>query len=528
MKIFLKVVLVCLGVECSAFCHDMLNLALQTHVDEVRQNARPNQWFAPGGKLGNNEYSQPSINELKKIVLDATLARDIDDWCSKCVVEAYSAQKLTAANRNWIIAVKTIYNLVSNNSFDLENSLNQIEQDTTTVGALMNKKEFESAKSDVKIYFKDLKIPAIVQRFCESKENPERLLEEDIQNQNGKSLIADVAMLEHNDMLNTDLIDTATINNAKKTITPDFKKNCDKLIKQLKNEKREAPAKSFQDWLNTCNVFHVVGLKNEGNTCYFNSTIQALYSCDSFRQEIEGLKDSTSKGLKNIFSQLGTTKAEYFAPKAETFLNSAKLFGKFPIGTQHDAQELLDRILDKISLSNSDFNENLFAKTQEQITTSCCKKTSEQAEVTTPIFQLALSNNSASLEDLFDKYFKTATIDDYNCYQCNKKVKVESKVSITREPKLLILQLVRFKSDLTKVNKPVSFSEMLNLNRKQYKLKAVVRHSGIGIEGGHYIADVLRGGQWYTANDSSVTPISKPSPDSGSCGGYLFFYELVE
>lgn len=66
-----------------------------------------------------------------------------------------------------------------------------------------------------------------------------------------------------------------------------------------------------------------------------------------------------------------------------------------------------------------------------------------------------------------------------------------------------------------------------------YKLRAVVRHTGSGLNSGHYIADVLVGDSWFRFNDDkAVEPLQRESRSSrrtdvvpeGPCA-YVLFYE---
>lgn len=161
------------------------------------------------------------------------------------------------------------------------------------------------------------------------------------------------------------------------------------------------------------------------------------------------------------------------------------------------------------------------------------------------------NNDSANIEDCFNKYFSQTEV-DYNCSKCNIKdvTKVDvTKVDVTNKaiktqkifllPNKLCIQLKRFKKTETnrgvhiqKINNQINFpltdlklSQFYNSDDFSYNLYGVVHHSGSS-NGGHYIAYTknIMSGDWYEFNDSQVCQIKNPEYIVNS-GAYLLFYE---
>ena len=56
-----------------------------------------------------------------------------------------------------------------------------------------------------------------------------------------------------------------------------------------------------------------------------------------------------------------------------------------------------------------------------------------------------------------------------------------------------------------------------------YRLTGMIRHTGVSIEAGHYIAYVLIDGDWYEANDESMRQVSWPTVRS--LQAYILLYQ---
>uniref|UniRef100_A0A8C7IR98 Ubiquitin carboxyl-terminal hydrolase 2 n=1 Tax=Oncorhynchus kisutch TaxID=8019 RepID=A0A8C7IR98_ONCKI len=123
------------------------------------------------------------------------------------------------------------------------------------------------------------------------------------------------------------------------------------------------------------------------------------------------------------------------------------------------------------------------------------------------------------------------------CYRCKARRRCTKKFTVQKFPKILVLHLKRF-SEARRTSKLSTFvnfpMEKLDLREfasensinAVYNLYAVSNHSGTTM-GGHYTAYCRNptSGEWYTFNDSRVTPMS--SSQVRSSDAYVLFYELA-
>ncbi|KAI5098860.1 ubiquitin carboxyl-terminal hydrolase 2 isoform X3 [Silurus meridionalis] len=122
------------------------------------------------------------------------------------------------------------------------------------------------------------------------------------------------------------------------------------------------------------------------------------------------------------------------------------------------------------------------------------------------------------------------------CYRCKARRKCTKKFTVQKFPKILVLHLKRFSEARVRSSKLSTFVNfpMKDLDLREfasdrsssavYNLYAVSNHSGTTM-GGHYTAYCCNpdSGEWYTFNDSRVTPMS--SSQVRSSDAYLLFYE---
>jgi ubiquitin C-terminal hydrolase len=112
------------------------------------------------------------------------------------------------------------------------------------------------------------------------------------------------------------------------------------------------------------------------------------------------------------------------------------------------------------------------------------------------------------------------------CETCDKKTQMIKYFSIKQFPKVLIFQLLKFKSSLAKINTLVQFPvENLELDDFgcgfRYELFATCNHFG-SYSFGHYTASIKSDDAWFDFNDSVISSISQIQIVNSSA--YLLFY----
>lgn len=312
-----------------------------------------------------------------------------------------------------------------------------------------------------------------------------------------------------------------------------------------------------------------IGLYNiNGVTCYLNSTLQILFLCDKFNNEVieldrtkykDNLNYSTIIAYKSILNKLDN---KYQILKLTVFVNKfQKIFGR----RQQDAHEFLIYFLETITneikfkitnddiknqLLNMDYDNNIIDKIQniyhdgysiidkyfnglisKNITCNNCKNSLNKIEIFKGL-EFGV-NQIDNLNHAIENYFEPETITDYRCEKCNQKSCVK-KYNLLTTPKYLFIYFKKYTNRLLKINKNITFEKYIsflpyfvnNTKKKNfYKLKGVVNHSG-NLHGGHYTSNVEMNEEWYQCDDTRINKI--PEQYINNQLAYLLLYEKID
>jgi len=383
-----------------------------------------------------------------------------------------------------------------------------------------------------------------------------------------------------------------------------------KLNSKIENIKKDNQEKNENDRVNNQNeslkVCDHVGLKNLGSTCYMNSIIQQLYMMETLRYAVMGGEDKDISFYKQrfspyddnllhqlqvMFTYLTLSDKQYYNP--QYFCMAFKDNNGNPINTkiQQDSQEFYNNFCDKIeeNLKHTKYkyiiNDVLVGKTCSSIQCESCGYISNKFE---DFYNLSLEvKNINNLNTSLEKLIESETIDDFKCDNCNKKVVIHKRTTLSKLPNILIIQLKRFFMNYDygyteKINSKFEFPAKLNLQKYcvekfqpedkelyeiysknddyyEYELKGINIHMG-SANGGHYISliDVNRDGnkntmnrlkkdeksKWVKFNDSSLSEfdindipkecfggkLKNNSSDASenSSNAYLLIYERIK
>ncbi|KAM6933571.1 ubiquitin carboxyl-terminal hydrolase 2-like [Xenentodon cancila] len=343
-----------------------------------------------------------------------------------------------------------------------------------------------------------------------------------------------------------------------------------------------------RNFTNSKSAQGLVGLKNLGNTCFMNSILQCLSNTQSLRDYClhnshhRDLNNNsrTNTALMEEFAKLvqtlWTTSSSDAVSPSEFKSQIQRYAPRFMGYNQQDAQEFLRFLLDGLHnevnrvtfrprgpmedfdhLPDDEKGKKMWSKYLEredskivdlfvgQLKSSltCCH-CGFCSTVFDPFWDLSLpiakkSYGEVSLMDCMRLFTKEDILDGDEkptCCRCKARRRCTKKFTIQKFPKILVLHLKRFSearrsSKLsTFVNFPMKDLELREFASENtnaiYSLYAVSNHSGTTM-GGHYTAYCRNpnSGEWYTFNDSRVTPMS--SSQVRSSDAYVLFYELV-
>ncbi|KAL8837295.1 MAG: hypothetical protein Q9170_002590 [Blastenia crenularia] len=274
----------------------------------------------------------------------------------------------------------------------------------------------------------------------------------------------------------------------------------------------------------------MVGLKNQGATCYLNSLLQSLYFTNAFRKAIYRIPTEHEAEKKN--SAWALQRLFYLLQTSEEAVSTQELTASFGWETKHifeqqDVQELSRILMDKMEgrMKGTDA-ENALAKMfvgKMKTYISCINVDYESSRIEDFWdIQLNVSGNK-DLDASFKDYIQVETMDGENKYFAEGHGLQDARKGVIFEsfPQVLHLQLKRFEYDINrdammKVNDRYEFPEVFDAtpylsegaDRSEpyiYQLHGVLVHSG-DLTAGHYYAFLKPtvDGHFYKFDDDKV------------------------
>ncbi|KAL8657634.1 MAG: hypothetical protein Q9226_001719 [Calogaya cf. arnoldii] len=275
----------------------------------------------------------------------------------------------------------------------------------------------------------------------------------------------------------------------------------------------------------------MVGLRNQGATCYLNSLLQSLYFTNAFRKAIYQIPTENDTERKN--SAWALQRLFYQLQTSEEAVSTQELTASFGWETRHifeqqDVQELSRILMERMEAKMKGTEaENALAKMlvgKMKTYISCINVDYESSRIEDFWdIQLNVSGNK-SLDDSFKDYIQVETMDGENKYFAEGHGLQDARKGVIFEsfPQVLHLQLKRFEYDINrdammKVNDRYEFPEVFDAtpylsegaDKSEpylYQLHGVLVHSG-DLTAGHYYAFLKPtvDGHFYRFDDDKVT-----------------------
>ncbi|KAH9259941.1 hypothetical protein BASA81_001701 [Batrachochytrium salamandrivorans] len=293
-----------------------------------------------------------------------------------------------------------------------------------------------------------------------------------------------------------------------------------------------------EDALEDNSVEGMVGLENQGATCYLNSLIQTLFHLPELCRNVYAIDTSLDVSQEGVVLEIQHVFADLQqATKAANTEKLTKAFGwtDSMVFIQHDVQEMLRELLDKLEArillgdKENKIIAQLFSAKYETFVKCAGGFTSSRVE---EFFDVSLDVlGFQTIMESFESYCKEEELNGENQYEAPQehggKQDAIKGVRFCSFPPILHLHLKRFayNYDLDKpykIHDRFEFTEELDLNRfvvpnetmeatgmdYTYKLHSVLVHSG-NDQRGHYYVYICIHNQWYKFNDELVTKVKR-------------------
>ena len=276
----------------------------------------------------------------------------------------------------------------------------------------------------------------------------------------------------------------------------------------------------------------MIGLKNQGATCYLNSLLQSLYFTDAFRKAVYQIP--TEEDASRTNSAWTLQRLFYRLQKDKGAVSTSELTASFGWDTrqifeQQDVQELSRILMERLEIrmkgtaAEKALPDLFVGKTKTYI--DCINVNYESSRIE-DFWDIQLNvRGNKNLDESFKDYVQVETLEGENKYDAGQPHGLQdAKKGVIFEsfPPVLHLQLKRFEYDINrdammKVNDRHEFPESIDLAQYLspnadssepwvYQLHGVLVHSG-DFNAGHYYAFLkpTPDGHFYKFDDDRVT-----------------------
>ena len=256
-----------------------------------------------------------------------------------------------------------------------------------------------------------------------------------------------------------------------------------------------------------------IGFENPAFFCYLNSTLQCLLSIPEIINFFLSLTSPPDPKLHCFTYHVYSIVYAVLNEKSKTIRPVAlwKEVGKhFSPALQHDFFDFWRFLIGNIEKENSKegiINELFKGRMHSKLVCRACHKESITIE---DFYDISLEF-AESLKKGVSKFLQAEKIRCF-CGSCKSKTKHFKSLTIDQAPKVLVVQVKRFKAGTRplKIGEPCKFHKQLKLKtlhtEEKFSLISIAEHKG-SMNYGHYNAYCKRYTKWFKFNDSKVFKI---------------------
>ena len=277
------------------------------------------------------------------------------------------------------------------------------------------------------------------------------------------------------------------------------------------------------------NKIGVIGLNNNGNTCYLNACLQLLSHSGKLTLKLYNYMKKNEKKLTNIEKTLlyliinkwFTNKIRYNPIKIQREIGKVNDLFNPLYCAQNDSSESMIYIIDLLNVNFGNIFKN---KIKNHLQCNICKKIRTKNE----ILNIISVDIKYHINESIKSFLKREKLEDkINCNNCKIKTETYKKFTFDQLSNNLIIHLKRFKQvnnlyvkDRSKIICP----DYITINKNNYELRGVIIHVG-RIKGGHYyfIGKNLIN-IWYKYDDILVKKLYNTDIIND---GYIYYYEKI-
>ena len=284
-------------------------------------------------------------------------------------------------------------------------------------------------------------------------------------------------------------------------------------------------------------------LQNRSNVCFANASFQLLALIPEFMEFVKNNAGNSQleRALNIFFSKMESSSQPIDTQKYVKYM----IPNNWVVGTQQDAHEFINHIISQSYLVENkkknkkgalenifEFNLNELVVCRSQVCNGrvCQNRFDSMFFLNLPVAETPFPQ---SIDFLLDQYQSPENLLGYTC---GKDEEIGCKLTnccyksqqFSETPANLLIQLKVYDSYQNKLNDlNISVDEELTVGGETMYLYGILYHEGISLTCGHYYSEIQYNGIWYLANDTHITPISKPTLSGHLKTPYILLYRKL-